>query len=61
MRRCRPVAVGMDVPMIMAVAVAVGVRRNHGKMLYYNITGVYEPNRSEWLREDDGQRGERRE
>jgi hypothetical protein len=59
MRRCRPVAVGMDVAVLMAVA--VGVRRNHGKMLYYNITGVYEPNRSEWLREDDGQRGERRE
>jgi hypothetical protein len=59
MRRCRAVAVNMHVPMI--VAVAMGVRRNHGKMLYYNITGVYEPNRSEWLREDDGQRGERRE
>jgi len=57
------VAVNMHVPMIMAVAVgmAVGGGWNHGKMLYYNITGVYEPNRSEWLREDDGQRGERRE
>jgi hypothetical protein len=32
--------------MIMAVAVgvAVGGGWNHGKMLYYNITGVYEPN-----------------
>jgi hypothetical protein len=28
----------------MIMAVAVGVRRNHGKMLYYNITDVYEPN-----------------
>ncbi len=32
----------MHVAVLMAVA--VGVRRNHGKMLYYNITGVYEPN-----------------
>jgi len=29
------------------MAVAVGIGWNHGKMLYYNITGVYEPNRSE--------------
>jgi len=27
------------------MAVAVGVRRNHGKMLYYNITGVYQRHR----------------
>jgi len=39
------VAVGMAVAVLMAVA--VGVRRNHGKMLYYNITGVYEPDRSQ--------------
>jgi hypothetical protein len=35
------VAVGVAVLM----AAVVGVRMNHGKMLYYNITGVYEPDR----------------
>ena len=33
----------MPVRMVMAVigAVTVGVGTGHGKMLYYNITGVY--------------------
>src|SRR5712691_7931958 len=39
MRRGWPVAVNMHVPMIMAVGVGIGW--NHGKVLYYNITGVY--------------------
>ena len=30
-------AMGVRVPVLMAV----GIGRNHGKMLYYNITGVY--------------------
>jgi hypothetical protein len=33
--------VDMGVPMLMSVAVAVGIGRNHRKMLYYNIMGVY--------------------
>ena len=32
-------AMGMDVAMGMAVTVGIGW--NHGKMLYYNIAGVY--------------------
>ena len=40
-------AVGVDVPMLMAVAVAVG--RIHGKVLYYNITGVYKRNQRRLL------------
>ena len=32
-------AMGMDVAMGMAVTVGIGW--NHGKMLYYNITGVH--------------------
>ena len=51
----------MAVGVAVVMMVAVGSGWNHEKMLYYNITGVYEPNRSEWLREDDGQRGVRRE
>jgi hypothetical protein len=34
------VAVGMVVPMVVA-GVIVAKRRNHRRMLYYNITGVY--------------------
>ena len=34
-------AVGMDVPMVMCVAVAMGIGRHHQEMLYYNITGVH--------------------
>ena len=42
-----------DVPMgmVMAVVVVVGVGAGHGKMLYYNITGVH---RSQALTGGDG-------
>jgi hypothetical protein len=33
-------AVGMVVPKVVA-GVVVAMRRNHRRMLYYNITGVY--------------------
>jgi hypothetical protein len=47
MRRRRAMAVGMDVPMVVAVGmivVIVKVGTAHLTMLYYNITGVYKRN-----------------
>ena len=41
MRRRRAVAVDGDVSMGVVMAVVVDVGTGHGKMLYYNITGVY--------------------
>ena len=43
MRGSRAMTVDVHVPMrvVMSVAVAVGIGRNHQKMLYYNIAGVH--------------------
>ena len=42
MRRSRAVAVGVDVPVGVVMAVVVGAGVGHEIMLYYNITGVYQ-------------------